>query len=160
MATFTCTRCGKCCMSLGRHIRIERNVSGRDLYCRFAITGDLFLARIQPEYKDLFAVTEGMDPHWCTFLRMEPGGAFVCCCYPTRPPFCRSFRCATAILYDRDGAVAGRIKGRRSLDTTDPVLRELWDSTIAAIQPSPDAEWLVRVKRALEPYGYSIEPLE
>jgi hypothetical protein len=43
MAKFECNHCGKCCRSFGEFIRVERRLTGRDYYCRFGITNELFL---------------------------------------------------------------------------------------------------------------------
>ena len=147
-------------MALGRHVKVERQISDQDSYCRFLLTGELFLANIQPVYRELFADNSEAQPGWCPFLRREREGVFVCCCYPARPAFCRSFRCATAKIFDRNGTLAGTIKGRRSLETSDPVLREIWDRSIAGIAVKTDAEWLKRAGLLIERSGYRIEPLE
>jgi len=55
MAPFACTRCGKCCISLGRHIRIERSLSPVQYYCRVAVNGELLPVSVQPELRELFA---------------------------------------------------------------------------------------------------------
>ncbi len=147
-------------MALGRHFKIERHISDRSSYCRLLVTGELFLANIQPAHRELFADKAGTEPGWCPFLRREREDAFVCCCYPDRPAFCRSFRCATARIFDRNGIPAGTIKGRRSLETTDPILRELWERSIAGISAKSDIEWLEKAGLLIGRSGYSLEPLE
>jgi hypothetical protein len=147
-------------MALGRHVKLERQISDRESYCRFLLTGELFLANIQPVHRELFAGHDDTQPGWCPFLRRERGDVFVCCCYPSRPAFCRSFRCATARILDRTGNPAGTIKGRRSLETSDPVLREVWDRSIAGIVAKTDVDWLEQAGFLIWRSGYRIEPLE
>ncbi len=147
-------------MALGRHVRVERRVSEWTSYCRFLITGELFPVNIQPEYRELYADNAAAGPGWCPYLRKEQESVFVCCCYPSRPAFCRSFRCVTARIIDRNGTPAGTIKGRRSLETRDPVLRELWDRSIEGISAKTDAEWLAKAGLLIQQSGYRIDPLD
>ena len=46
MAEFVCDWCGKCCRSFGEFIRIERQLTERDYYCRYGITNDLVLVHV------------------------------------------------------------------------------------------------------------------
>ena len=52
MVKFDCNWCGKCCSSFGEFIRIERQVTGRDYFCRYGITDELFPVHVQPEFAD------------------------------------------------------------------------------------------------------------
>ncbi len=45
MATFDCDLCGKCCRSFGEFVKIERQASDRDYYCRYGITNEIFPVR-------------------------------------------------------------------------------------------------------------------
>jgi len=83
MATFVCTRCGKCCMSLGRHIRIERSLSPVQHYVRDAISGEVTLVSIHPDNRALFS--EGALEGGCPFLRKGGDAPFTCTIYEMRP---------------------------------------------------------------------------
>ncbi|KUG05735.1 hypothetical protein ASZ90_016833 [hydrocarbon metagenome] len=124
MATFVCTRCGKCCMSLGRHIRIERSISPVQHYVRDAISGEVTLVSIHPDNRALFS--EGALEGGCPFLRKGGDAPFTCTIYGMRPRICREFRCRTMVITGPDGEEAGYVKGRRTLVTSDPVLEALW----------------------------------
>jgi len=52
MAKFDCNWCGKCCASFGEFIKIERQLTDRDYYCRYGITGEIFPVHVQPEFAD------------------------------------------------------------------------------------------------------------
>jgi len=47
MVAFDCSWCGKFCASFGAFIKIERQLTSRDYYCRYGIKNDLFLAHIE-----------------------------------------------------------------------------------------------------------------
>ncbi len=151
MAQFVCTRCGKCCMSLGRHIRIERSISSVQHYCRIAITGELLPVTVSPQHRDLFSSGE-RDSRWCPFLRRDRN-LYTCTIHETLPRLCREFRCRTMQIYDRDGHVAGYVKGRRSLSSEDRNLALLW-SEIPADSDDDD------MKEILKRQGYRAELLE
>ncbi len=156
MATFVCTRCGKCCMSLGRHIRIERSLSPVQHYIRNAISGEVTNVTIQPERRSLFS--EEPDPGWCPFLRKDPGGLFVCTIYGNRPSVCRDFRCRTAVITGPEGTEAGYVSGTASLTTRDPVLEALWTNLKRQI-PGTGPDWIRQVQRELADHGYTLELL-
>ncbi|MDD1705614.1 MAG: YkgJ family cysteine cluster protein [Methanoregulaceae archaeon] len=152
MARFACTRCGKCCISLGRHIRIERSISSAYHYCRVAVTGELLPVAVHPRHREIFESGK-KDPSWCPFLRKEEGDLFTCTIYETRPHLCREFMCRTMLIYNRENREAGYVKGRRTLVTSDPVLESAWkeidsDTSEAAL------------KERLRNHGYRAERLE
>ena len=151
MALFVCTRCGKCCMSLGRHIRIERSLSPVQHYIRDAISGELMLVSIPPDKRARFS-GEALEGG-CPFLRKDGDGTFTCTIYDARPRTCREFRCRTMVIRGPDGQEAGCVKGRRTLITTDPVLGSLWKEV------PPDAGDAV-IRRILGRHGYQPEPLD
>ena len=143
MPQFICTRCGKCCMSLGRHIRIERSLSPVQHYVRNAVTGDLILVVIHPDQRVLFSGGE-IDPTWCPFLRKDPDGSFICTIYETRPQICRDFKCRTMVIYNRGGRDIGYISGKTSLSTADPALAVLWQD-LTRITKKDDSTWIETV---------------
>jgi hypothetical protein len=53
--------------------------------------------------------------------------------------------------------LAGTIKGRRSLSTTDPELEKLWNDRIRLLEIGEDGQWDMRVKKFLEDAGYLVE---
>ncbi|HNQ26247.1 MAG TPA: YkgJ family cysteine cluster protein [Methanoregulaceae archaeon] len=152
MALFTCTRCGKCCISFGRHIRIERSLSPVQYYCRVAVNGELLPVSIQPELRELFSSGD-QDPAWCPFLRKDAAGLFTCTIYQTRPRICRDFKCRTMIIYDQSGREAGYVKGRRTLVSGDGCLETVWHEIPSGADDSS-------LKEILRKHRYRAESLD
>jgi len=145
MATFDCDWCGKCCRSFGEFIRIERQLTSRDYYCRYGITNELFFVHVQPEFADEIAGEfeepgrgNGSDRNGCIFSFRNPAGlGFACAIYPTRPSVCREFRCYRMLIrYPVNGEVRGKVIWINELRTKDPVLMEIWAGKIAPL-PHP-----------------------
>ncbi|MFA4861031.1 YkgJ family cysteine cluster protein [Methanoregula sp.] len=146
MAIFECNFCGRCCMSFGKLIRIERQVSGQDYFCRDKTTDELFQAHVLPEFADEieeeFSEPGKGNPQvtspFCIFQKKDPGGrGYTCAIYPTRPGICRTFTCYRMLIYHREsGEVRGRVIGSRELRTGDARLQEIWKNEIECL-PSP-----------------------
>ncbi len=147
MVKFECDRCGRCCRSFGEFIRIERQLSTRDYYCRFGITRELFLAHTEPEYADAIAEEyeqqegNGNDTNRkkCIFLQKDlQGDGFTCAIYQNRPSICREFQCYRMVIYNHDRHVVGTVIGRNELKTLDENLAKLWKEEIAHLPvPAP-----------------------
>jgi len=144
MVKFECDRCGKCCRSYGEFIKIERQLSGRDYYCRFGITRELFLVHVQPEYTETISeeyeqeIGQESDNNQkkCVFLQKDrEGNGFTCAIYPSRPLICREFQCYRMLIYDRNGQVCGRVIGRNELKTSDKALSKIWKEEVARLHP-------------------------
>jgi uncharacterized protein len=148
MAVFDCNWCGKCCQSFGEFIRIERQVTERDYFCRYGITDELFQVHVMPEFADEieeeFEESGGgkvvSSPQACVFSRKNPQGrGFACAIYPTRPTICREFLCYRMLIHHpASGEVRGRIIGINELRTHDEVLQAIWNDKIAHL-PHPFA---------------------
>jgi len=146
MAKFDCNWCGKCCASFGEFIRIERQLTGRDYYCRYGITNEIFPVHVQPEFadeieEDFIDSDPGTpDParRGCIFSRKNPGGnGFACAIYPTRPNICREFRCYRMLIHHSPtGEMRGKVIGINELRTRDEILAALWKEKIACL-PHP-----------------------
>jgi Fe-S-cluster containining protein len=164
MVAFECSRCGKCCTSFGDFIKIERQLTSRDFYCRYGITNELFLVHIEHDFADSLppGSTEGKPVKGCPFMRRDPAGkGMVCAVYATRPRICRDFRCYRMVILDRDGNECGRIMGRNDLKTPDTTLAQVWKEHIAPFLPSPnDTQWEKAVIDALAAHGYRGERVE
>jgi Fe-S-cluster containining protein len=146
MAKFDCNWCGKCCQSFGEFIRIERQLTDRDYYCRYGITNELFLVHVQPEFADEideeFLEQSGnqkdASEKGCAFMRKNPvGKGFACAIYPTRPSICREFRCYRMLIHHHtSGELRGKVIGINELKTQDEILAALWKEKIAHL-PHP-----------------------
>jgi len=159
MATFTCTRCGKCCMNFGELIRIERDLSGIEFSCRFLITNELFRARVMPEFREAFSDTSDVDanPAWCRFLRRSPEGAgFVCTVHDSNASICRDFRCCVMRIYDSTGKQVGKVGGNRSLISEDEDLKQVFRERVAGVESNSVREWLGKAAGILSSAGYRV----
>ncbi len=164
MVKFECNRCGKCCRSFGEFIKIERQLTSRDYYCRYGIKNELFLAHIEGDYADSQPPVskEGEIMKGCPFIRHNRNGfSITCAIYATRPRICRDFRCFRMVIFDREGYECGRIIGRKDLKTPDETLSKIWKEHIAPLLPGhDDSRWDRTVITALADYGYRGECVE
>jgi uncharacterized protein len=163
MATFVCDHCGKCCLSFGAFITLERKISDRDYYCRYEITNELFPVHIAAEDDALFSesLPAGVNPKSCPFLRKNPNGAgFACTIYSTRPRVCRDFRCYHTIVYNPEGVVCGTVSGRCDLKTSDENLKKIWKENVEPIPLQDHTAWMKAVIKILSEHGYRGEPVE
>jgi len=161
MAAFKCNRCGKCCASYGEFIRIERQLTSRDYYCRYGINNELFLAHIEGDFADNYppGSNGGKPEKGCPFVQKNPSGeGFACAVYATRPRICREFRCYRMLVYHRHGHECGRILGQADLKTTDETLARIWKEKIAPLLSHDVARWEKSVITALAAHGYRGEP--
>jgi hypothetical protein len=146
MAMFDCNWCGKCCDSFGEFIAIERQLTGRDYYCRYAITNELFPVHVQPEFADEIEeeFTEpdpkaaGPARKGCIFSRKNPDGpGFACAIYETRPTICREFKCYRMLIqHPPTGELRGRVIGINEIRTHDAILAAIWNEKISHL-PHP-----------------------
>ncbi len=165
MTAFECNLCGKCCMQAGGAlIEVEKRLTSRDFLCRQKVVGGTFRARVEERFLDAFAdASENRKhPSWCPFLRPLPGeeGKYACTVHNSRPLICRSYSCCTMRIFNADGEEVGRVKGRRSLDTTDAVLRRCWDEGVSPLAIDDDIVWRDEVARVLGQSGYRVEAYE
>jgi hypothetical protein len=157
MVAFDCTWCGKCCASFGAFIKIERQLTSRDYYCRYGIKNELFLAHIEGDYADSQTPSseEGVPVKGCPFMRKNRNGnGIACAIYATRPRICREFRCYRMVIYDPEGHECGRIMGRSELKTPSESLAQIWNNEIAPLPHIDDARWEQSVIAALSAHGY------
>jgi len=184
MAEFVCNGCGRCCRSFGAFIRIERQITDSDYYCRYGLTNEHFPVHVQPAFADEIADefemsggVPGADEKACPFLRPNKGGeGSVCAIYSTRPPVCREFYCYRMLIYDAaSGDVRGKVVGSYDLQTRDETLALLWKEKITCLPhplprqnagpytPAPgnaeDREWSKTVLAILAANGYRGDPV-
>ena len=159
MAEFVCTLCGRCCMGMGKYVKIA-GVMGNQVIARHEIGKETFHATIERAYRDDFDPDDESPDHpeWCPFLRQIEGEEqYVCIIHATRPQFCRDFVCCRMRIYSTDGRVLGRVRGTTLLSTTDTGLQELWDREMSRLSTENDAEWMEQVRERLETDGYVVE---
>jgi Fe-S-cluster containining protein len=158
MVKFECDWCGKCCRSFGEFIKIERQLTDRDYYCRNGIKNETFLAHIEGDYENSQPLDspEGTPAKGCPFMRRNPAGRGIACAiYATRPHICRDFRCYRMVIVDHEGHECGRIMGRNDLKTSDELLERIWKEHIVPSLPyHSDTRWEKAVIEALATHGY------
>jgi Fe-S-cluster containining protein len=152
-------------MNAGGHlIEIEKRLTGRDFLCRQKIVGGNFRARVEDRFLDAFRDTTESSAHqsWCPFLRGLPGekGKYVCTIHNSRPLVCRSYICCTMRIFSGNGQEAGKVKGRRSLDTGDAALARCWEEAVAPLATDDDIAWRSEVAGILGRAGYRVESYE
>jgi Fe-S-cluster containining protein len=157
MAKFDCDWCGKCCVSFGEFIKIERQLTDRDYYCRYGITGELFQVHVDPEFADeieeefIASDPKGTDSthKGCIFMRKNPRGTgFACAIYQTRPTICRKFKCYRMLIHHKpDGEMRGKVIGINELRTHDEILAAIWKEKIAHL-PHPFANTPIPAQHA------------
>jgi Fe-S-cluster containining protein len=164
MVKFECDQCGKCCQSFGEFIKIERQLSSRDYYCRYGIKNELFFAHIEGDYTDSQPPSseEGEPQKGCPFMRKKSEGkGNSCAIYATRPRICRDFRCYRMVIRNREGHECGKIMGRNDLKTTDESLKQIWKERITPLLPGHDnSSWDSVVIAALAAHGYHGDRVE
>jgi Fe-S-cluster containining protein len=146
MVKFECNGCGKCCVSFGEFIKVERQITAHDYFCRYGITNELFQVHVLPEYTDEFADKfEEMEENGkdtpqkgCIFLHRNPDGpGFICVIYPDRPTICKEFLCYRMLIHHHQtGELRGRLIGINELKTEDEILAAIWNEKIAHL-PHP-----------------------
>jgi uncharacterized protein len=174
MGAFICDRCGKCCVSLGSSITIERKLNDRDYYCRSRIDNTLFLAHVDPKYRreipDELATEgsrqTGRENRPCVFLRKNlEGDGTRCAIFPTRPQVCREFRCYRMLVYNNSGHLSGKVIGAGEISTSDEVLSRLWKEKIASIPHAHpaganDPVWVKKATGVLAAHVYRGDAVE
>jgi uncharacterized protein len=169
MAAFECDRCGKCCVSLGPLITIERQLNDRDYYCRCKIDNAIFLAHVNPAYGEEIAeefADRGSEypanaNKSCRFLRKDPkGDRTTCAIYQTQPKVCREFRCYRMLIRNHEGVVCGKVIGKNTLRTEDAALEHLWNAQVTAISYGNPVAWTKDVTGVLTDHGYCVDPVE
>ena len=163
MVAFKCSGCGKCCASYGDFIKIERQLTSRDYYCRYAINNEIFLAHVEGDdtIKYPFDSPEKKPKKGCPFMKKnQSGDGFTCAIYATRPRICREFRCYRMVISDDKGHECGRIMGTHDLKTSDETLARIWRDEIASLPELKAGRNTQRVIDILAAHGYRGEPVE
>jgi uncharacterized protein len=169
MASFICDRCGKCCVSLGQSITIERQLNDRDYYCRSKIDNAIFPVHVEPAYReeisDEYAAGGDREPgpekKPCPFLRKDPSGEGTSCAiYATRPKVCRDFRCYRMLIRNRSDEICGRVIGKSTVRTDDPALEKLWNDQVMQIPCGDTGAWTKHVTAILAAHGYRADMVE
>jgi len=146
-------------MSLGRHIQVIRTTSPRSFLISVRVTRETLPVQVVPSLVALFSRTDppAWERGWCPFLRRQDDGIFSCTIYPFRPRICHEFRCMTMRIRDGTGQEVGRVKGRSSLESSDPRLVQLWNDAVAPLAGLPGDEFASRCRGILASHGFDLE---
>jgi Fe-S-cluster containining protein len=155
-------------VSLGPLITIERQLNDQDYYCRCKIDNAIFVAHVDPAYREDIADTysDGDCGHSCggnrscPFLRHREGGGSICAIYHSRPNICRDFRCYHMLIRNNQGMICGRVIGKNTLRTEDFVLRRIWDEEVVPVSCGDMVAWRKKTAGILVRYAYSIDQVE
>ncbi|OPX72613.1 MAG: hypothetical protein A4E39_01428 [Methanoregulaceae archaeon PtaB.Bin152] len=149
-------------MSLGRHMHVEKSLSPFSHTLRVLVTGERIPVQVNPAFRDLFlwGTPPAYETGWCPFLRKEGDGTFVCTIYSSRPVICRTFRCCTMRILDEAGSEVGKVKGKSSLSTADPVLRQIWEREVLPSSTLPEAQFARHCRTVLASHGYTCEQFD
>ena len=158
MGNHSCSRCGRCCIGLGKHMSIAASLSSRSHYLKVGVTGEVIPVNIPPESRDLFSQKdpEHYDPTWCPFLRRAGAGNFCCTIYPDRPGLCRQYACFSMIITDPAGKQVGRVVGRKTLESDDPGLMQVWNGQVKGLPDSDLAVWRLKAGKILMNAGFGV----
>jgi Fe-S-cluster containining protein len=153
---FRCRMCGTCCMYLGDYLAIEGQPGPFTFACEAVSTGTPFTAVIDPDKRELFLDESWISrhPHACRFLRPR-GEQVLCTIHETSPAQCRYYRCVVMRVYDRDGALLGKVTGTLALHSEDRALGEVWAKALGAV-PEGCADTEERLRKALETSGFRV----
>ncbi|MDD1659796.1 MAG: YkgJ family cysteine cluster protein [Methanomicrobiales archaeon] len=157
--TFRCRICGECCSHLGLVHAIREEYANHEYSLLNRYTGDVTRVSVDPDKTHLLDNMSifQREPEACPFLRDDPDNHRVCCIvHATRPDICREFQCWRLLVLDSRGRQAGRVMGRRHLNSDDPVLCGVWEQRVGAISEPDDASWDFRVERVLLEAGYTV----
>lgn len=169
MAVFECDRCGKCCVSFGHLITIERQLSDLDYYCRCKIDNSVFPVHVDPAYceeiADEIAADEsahsGKEKKPCRFLRKDRQGEGThCAVYSTRPEICRDFRCYRMVIRNHKGDICGWVVGKNTISTEDAALEHLWKEQVAVVPYRDTTAWKEKVAGILSEHSYRADIVE
>jgi len=93
---FVCDLCGRCCMGLGRYVKVKAVMPGNKVAVVHEMGKETCFATIEKPFRDIFDEDGHPPPHenWCPFLcEIKEGEEYRCMIYETRPEFCRNFQC-------------------------------------------------------------------
>ena len=63
-------------------------------------------------------------------------------------------------IFSPGGHLEGTVKGRRSLTTSNPDLRNTWDTRVAPVHEEHDGRWNMLAREILEKAGFVVELYE
>lgn len=158
MAEFECTVCGRCCMGMGRYVKVT-GVMGPDKYAAIhGISNETFYPVVLKAFRGDFDIDKKkVEQGWCPFLMdADDEGKYYCAVHDTIPEFCRKYKCVSMRFY-RSETIAGSLRGRTTLVSDDGALKSLWDNSVMPFPVDDYAAWKENLKKVLSDNGYTVE---
>ncbi|MDD4127221.1 MAG: YkgJ family cysteine cluster protein [Methanomicrobium sp.] len=159
MAEFVCTLCGRCCMGMGRYVKITGRMSPEKYAVFHELSNEIFYPIVMRQYRDEFSLDERETPlEWCPFLlEKNSSGEYHCAVHDTIPSFCRKFKCYIYKIYNSDRNYAGEVKGKSTLVSKDESLKKIWDDDVMKYPIDNLSLWKKNMFSVLETKGYIVE---
>jgi len=159
MTEFVCTFCGKCCMGMGRYVKIT-GIMGEGRYAaRHEISKEVFYATVDKKFRGKFnPLNRNTPPEWCPFLMdKDDDGNYLCSIYDSAPSFCKNFKCCSCRIFKSDGTPTGMVKGKSTLVTDDPELEKLWNEVLESVTDMDLEEEREKIVGILKESGYKAD---
>lgn len=158
MTGFVCTFCGRCCMGMGRYVKITGVMGGGRYAARHELSNEFFYATIDKKFRDKFdPLHRNTPPEWCPFLMdRDDEGNNLCSIYDSAPSFCRNLKCCTCRIFDSEGNLVGTVKGRSTIVTGDEILDKLWDAAVNSALDLGINEQKLKITGILKGSGYDV----
>lgn len=162
MAEFICTLCGRCCMGMGKYVKISGQIGQGRYAAHHGLSNETFYPSIMREYRDTFSPYDRKTPkEWCPFLLdADESGKYICVIHDSLPSFCRNFKCYLFKIYNSDNIYVGEVKGKTTLISNDEILNKMWNDEISNISTENMSLWRKSMISALEKKGYFVVDYE
>jgi len=150
--------CGKCCMGMGRYVKITGMMGPLRYAAVHELSKETFYPVVMRQYRDIFLPSESKKhPEWCPFL-IEGGSQseYFCAVHDTAPLFCRRFRCCIFRIFNSDKSPAGEVKGKTTLVSSDSGLKKIWDDEVMSYPADNLSIWKRNMISVLQSKGYSV----
>ncbi|MDD3977368.1 hypothetical protein L1994_03300 [Methanomicrobium antiquum] len=159
MAEFVCTLCGRCCMGMGRYVKITGHMGPDRFVAVHELANEVFYPVVMRKYRDDFSVDERETPkEWCPFLMdKDESGNYLCAVHDTAPSFCKKFKCCIFKIFDRNKNYAGEVKGKSTLISKDENLKNIWNEDIMTYPIDDISAWKKNMQSKLAEKNYILE---
>lgn len=162
MNEFVCTLCGRCCMGMGRYVKITGTMGAGRYAARHELSNEFFYATVDRNLRGKFDPLNRDTPEeWCPFLAdKDEEGNYYCSVFDSAPSFCKNYKCCTCRIFGSDGSPAGTVRGRSTIVTDDKELEKLWDSAVNSVLDLDLKEQKHKIADILKDSGYEVRYFE
>ncbi|ADN36578.1 conserved hypothetical protein [Methanolacinia petrolearia DSM 11571] len=162
MNEFVCTLCGRCCMGMGRYVKVT-GVMGPGRYAvRHDLSNELFYATVDRNFRGrIDPLNRDTPAEWCPFLMdKDENGNYYCSIHDSIPSFCKKYKCCTCRISGSNGNPAGMVKGRSTIVTDDKELEQLWNSAVNSVLDLELNEQKKKIVEIMKDSGYDVRYFE